>query len=298
MVLDACDHSIQSLTHLDDPNSSGAHDDAMMLHPEFVRRLRGHDSRVPRGGMALDCRYHGFDLLDDLEGFMHPYNDLPPKAFWKPAVGDRNMLQIEELWDPKFRISAQDKVSTYGSCFAQHIGRALKSRGFNWFRAEPAPQFMSSTNLTRFNYDVFSSRTANIYTTSLLQQWAEWAFGSKPVPEEVWEADGRFYDPFRPRIEPDGFASVEELRRSREETLRAFRQSVTDAAFFVFTLGLTERWMNTAHGYEYPMCPGTAGAPSTRASMPSTTCRLATCARNCVRRSISFERPIRSSSSS
>lgn len=190
---------------------------------------------------------------------MHPYNDLPSQAFWKPAISERHMLEIEELWEPKFQISPKDKVSTYGSCFAQHIGRALRVRGFTWYQCEPAPSGLSAANLVRFNYDIFSSRTANIYTTSLLRQWAEWAFGNKPVPEEVWEANGRFFDPFRPRIEPDGFVSVEELRRSREEALRAFRQSVTEANFFVFTLGLTERWLNTLHGYEYPMCPGTAG---------------------------------------
>lgn len=190
---------------------------------------------------------------------MNPYDALPPKAFWRPAVAERAMLEIEEFWDPKFRVLPDEPVSTYGSCFAQHIGRALDERGFNWFKAERAPRLMRPETLARFGYDVFSSRTANIYTTTLLRQWAEWAFGVKPVPEEIWEAGGRFVDPFRPRIEPDGFASAEELRRARAEVLRAFRRSVTQASVFVFTLGLTERWLNAAEGHEYPMCPGTAG---------------------------------------
>jgi hypothetical protein len=42
----------------------------------------------------------------------------------------------------------------------------------------------------------------------------------------VWEKDGRFYDPFRPNIEPDGFASAEEMENSRQACIRAFREGV------------------------------------------------------------------------
>jgi hypothetical protein len=37
----------------------------------------------------------------------------------------------------------------------------------------------------------------------------------------------------------------------------AFRKCIEKAQYFVFTLGLTESWFNSAKGYEYPMCPGT-----------------------------------------
>jgi hypothetical protein len=73
----------------------------------------------------------------------------------------------------------------------------------------------------------------------------------------VWEADGRFYDPFRPNIEPNGFASAAEMVASRELAIEAFRISLKTANVFVFTLGLTESWFHAQHGYEYPMCPGT-----------------------------------------
>ena len=189
---------------------------------------------------------------------MNPYEDLPKKAFWKPAVANKSMFDIDEIWDPKFRIKRLDKIVTYGSCFAQHIGQALETRGFKWHRTEMAPSCMGAVNTKKFNYGIFSSRTGNIYTTSLLRQWAEWALTDAVQPEEIWEKDGRFIDPFRPRIEPNGFTSAEELRASRAATVQAFRASVTDADFFVFTLGLTESWFNREHGYEYPMCPGTA----------------------------------------
>ena len=93
---------------------------------------------------------------------MNPYEDLPPKAFWKLAVAQRSMWDVQELWSPKFKLTPRTVVSTYGSCFAQHIGRALEARGFNWLRTEAAPFGMTDANKRAFNYDIFSSRTGNI----------------------------------------------------------------------------------------------------------------------------------------
>lgn len=191
---------------------------------------------------------------------MNPYSDLPASAFWRNAVASKaDPKQISGLWQPRFQILPDHRVSTYGSCFAQHIGRSLRARGFNWFTPE-VPPFQLSDDLARtYNYGIFSSRTANIYTATLLLQWAKWAFGIEAPPAEVWTEGDRVIDPFRPRIEPEGFASAEEMTRLRAVTLENFRRSVTEAQVFVFTLGLTERWVNTREGYEYPMCPGTAG---------------------------------------
>lgn len=188
---------------------------------------------------------------------MHPYESLGENYFWATAVAKRNMFDINGLWDPRFPIDRSMKVSTYGSCFAQHIGRALKGRGFNWFIAEQAPKVLSPENAQRFNYGVFSARTGNIYTVSLLKQWLDWASDSAAVPTEVWSRDGRFFDPFRPNIEPDGFESPEEVTRSRRAAIAAFLETITESDILVFTLGLTESWVNRRDGYEYPMCPGT-----------------------------------------
>lgn len=188
---------------------------------------------------------------------MHPYESLDSKCFWSSAVAKRNMFDISDLWDPKFRISNKMKVATFGSCFAEHIGKALHIRGFNWLISEPAPLGLSTALARKYNYGIFSARTGNIYTVSLLKQWVEWAIENKPVPNEVWEKDGRFYDPFRPNIEPDGFETKDEMIRSRNATIKAFRTTLVESNVFVFTLGLTESWFNSEQGYEYPICPGT-----------------------------------------
>lgn len=187
----------------------------------------------------------------------NPYKNLDAMNFWKPSVADKHLLDIGDLWQPKFKIDKNKKVATYGSCFAQHIGKALKSRGFNWLITERGPSNVSSDIVKSYNYNIFSSRTGNIYTTSLLKQWVNWSINPDSQPSEYWEKDGRVYDPFRPNIEPNGFSNVEEMFQSRNEALKAFRKSYEKANIFVFTLGLTESWFNKTHGYEYPICPGT-----------------------------------------
>lgn len=187
----------------------------------------------------------------------NPYSSLPSSAFWKPAVASRNMLEITQLWTAKNLIDVTHSVATSGSCFAQHISRAMIRNGFNWVDAEPAPAKIPETLRKSFGYGVFSFRTGNIYTASALRQWVEAAFGVRPLDDEIWEQDGRFYDPLRPAIEPDGFASAEECRALRHTTLAAMRRVLSEVDLFVFTLGLTESWRNRATGFTYAACPGT-----------------------------------------
>jgi len=188
---------------------------------------------------------------------MNPYENLPEKSFWKPSVANKSLFDINGLWDPAFNILPNHRIVTFGSCFAQHIGKALSARGFRWLSTEPPPRSLSAKHAKLFNYNIFSARTGNIYTASLLKQWTSWALADAPVPTEVWEQQNRFYDPFRPQIEPNGFVSAEELQLSRAQTIASFRESIKQAHVFVFTLGLTESWVNAQAGYEYPMCPGT-----------------------------------------
>jgi hypothetical protein len=188
---------------------------------------------------------------------LHPYENLEEKFFWATAVARRNMFDISDLWDPRYDITQRTEVATFGSCFAQHIGRALRSNGFNWLITEPTPSGLNKESARTFNYEVFSARTGNIYTASLLRQWVRWAAGDNAVPSEIWRKDDRFFDPFRPNIEPDGFESEQELLRSREMAVSAFSNALEQSKVLVFTLGLTESWVNKEHGYEYPMCPGT-----------------------------------------
>ncbi len=187
----------------------------------------------------------------------NPYTGLNERAYWRTAVAARSPFDISQLWTPKFLIDPADAVCTYGSCFAQHIGKALKARGFSWHIAESTPAGCPNSVGITFGYGIFSARTGNIYTTSLLRQWLSWATGDVSVPLEVWQDKDRYVDPFRPAIEPRGFAAVDELRASRQFAIDCFAKSIADSKYLVFTLGLTESWFNRDAQFEYAVCPGT-----------------------------------------
>lgn len=187
----------------------------------------------------------------------NPYESLPASAFWRMAVAEPRPLEISGIWTPKHPLVQDDAVVTAGSCFAQHIGRALAARGYHWHDSEPGPSLFPEKVRHKYGYGLFSFRTGNIYTVQLLKQWIDWAFDRSEPPQEVWEKEGRFFDPFRPGIEPEGFPSVDELLRARRITLRSMRRALRRCERFVFTLGLTEGWVNRETGAAYPMCPGT-----------------------------------------
>ena len=185
---------------------------------------------------------------------MHPYEKLPPTAYWKTA-GGAGLSGAALLWEPKFNIGPGDRIITFGSCFAQHIGRQLVARGYAWLETEPPPPGLREAR--RYGYSVFSCRTGNIYTAAMLRQWTRWALAGEAPPAEVWQQDGRFFDPFRPVVEPGGFDSPEDVLHLRAVTVRAFETAIRSADVLIFTLGLTESWWNRRLGYEYQLCPGT-----------------------------------------
>jgi len=202
---------------------------------------------------------------------VNPYGSLPSRSFWRTAVAGPAMEEIGDLWQPKFAVGQDDPIITVGSCFARHIGRALLEAGMNFCDAEPPPPGLTAAEREARHYGEFSFRTGNIYTAAMLRQWLSWAFGeAAPAADEagrpgagtsapagVWAEDGRYFDPYRPAVEPEGHPSAEAVRAARAETLAAIRGAIARAACLVFTLGLTEAWHDADDGTVYPVCPGT-----------------------------------------
>jgi hypothetical protein len=186
----------------------------------------------------------------------NPYENLPPNAFWRTAIVNKAPLEISGLWRPKAPLERTHRVATFGSNFAQHFARALKQRGYAWFDAEPSPDIFIPAIQKKYSYGISSARTGSIYTVAALRQWVSWAIGMTTAPVEVWQARGRFFDPFRPAIEPNGFDTPQEVLASREVVLRAIRNIVINADRFFFSLGRTEGWISRSGGYNYATCPG------------------------------------------
>jgi hypothetical protein len=178
----------------------------------------------------------------------HPYQDRPDHTFWKSAVANLHYADMRDLW-AGMTLPKTDKIATAGSCFAQHIGRALHSRGAHFMDMEPAPHFVERHEARKWGYGVYTAR-------QLLQLYQE-AFQGRKVQDDVWEKDGRFFDALRPAVDPVGQADAATVRKLREVHLEAVRKMFRSLDLFVMTLGLTEAWVSTSDGTVYPTAPGT-----------------------------------------
>lgn len=185
-----------------------------------------------------------------------PYRGLPARAYWRGAVAGPDPSAIDPAAELGFRLDAGSRIGTAGSCFAQHIARYLARAGCNYHVAEPAPPMLDAQTAAEFQYGTFSARYGNVYTARQLLQLLRRAHGRFVPVDDHWAHEGGWVDPFRPSIQPRGFASVSELRADRRAHLAAVRRLFAEVDCFVFTLGLTETWENVEDGAVYPVCPG------------------------------------------
>jgi hypothetical protein len=163
---------------------------------------------------------------------------------------------MDPVVQAKFRLQRGDRIATAGSCFAQHIAQWLRGHGFNYLVTETAHPLLPPDIAGRFNYGLYTARFGNIYTSRQWLQLIQRAYGQFHPSDDIWRQDGRFYDPFRPSIQPDGFATEREYRLDRASHFAAVRTALETMDVLVFTLGLTECWASTDDGAVYPVCPG------------------------------------------
>jgi hypothetical protein len=82
------------------------------------------------------------------------------------------------------------------------------------------------------------------------------AYGLYQPQENAWLArSGQFVDPFRPNIGEE-FVTEQDVVVKRDAHLSCVREMFENLDVFVFTLGLTESWLNTSDGAVYPVAPG------------------------------------------
>ncbi|CUH51154.1 GSCFA domain-containing protein [Shimia marina] len=188
----------------------------------------------------------------------HPYRRQPQKAYWKKTVSNRHALDVPDWYVKRFSLDGA-KVATAGSCFAQHIGRNMREKGFGYLDAEPAPELLPKALRLSYGYEMYSARYGNVYTSRQLLQLAQRALGIFSPKETHWEKGAGVVDPFRPTIEPEPFGTVAETLALQTNHLQRVATLFEEANVFVFTLGLTEAWLDKADGAAFPLCPGTSG---------------------------------------
>ena len=195
--------------------------------------------------------------MSSLSMAVNPYSDLPASAFWKTGVAQENPYSIRGIYTKKFDISAEDKIATAGSCFAQHISRHLKNNGYSVMDLEPGPPGLPGNLHQMFGFSMYSARYGNIYTVRQLLQLAQEAAGEWSPQNYIWEKDGKYFDALRPAIEPEGFDAADEVVEHRKYHIDRVRELFANLDLFIFTLGLTEMWIHRESGTVYPTAPGT-----------------------------------------
>lgn len=186
----------------------------------------------------------------------NPYKNKPKSSMWRRSVATVDPTNLAPLSSVNPIIDKTTKVATAGSCFAQHIARTLAKNGLNYYVAEQIPQGLTDEIAQLRGYDLFSARYGNIYTARQLVQLFKRAYGHFVPDEQTWLAkSGQYIDPFRPNISEE-FETEAELIAQRAIHLAAVREMFENLNVFVFTLGLTESWLNTHDGAVYPVAPG------------------------------------------
>jgi hypothetical protein len=184
----------------------------------------------------------------------NPYHGRPDYTFWRQGVSDNAASGVDPVVRAPFSIGPDDLIATAGSCFAQHISRTLLQRGLHYLVTET---FSPHCGVENENYGVFPARFGNIYTARQLLQLFDRAYDVFLPMADCWTGyKGAVIDPFRPRVQTNGFATVDDLQADRLRHLSAVRRMFEECDVFIFTLGLTEAWISTVDGAVFPLAPG------------------------------------------
>jgi len=231
----------------------------VLSRPPHVARSEapGRDRPARPDAAAPAAPWQARALPPEAAAAASPYAGLEPRAYWRSGVAERAPLDPGDLYRPRFPIGRGTRIATAGSCFAQHVGRALRGAGFDVLDAEPAPPSIAPGAAAANGYGIFSGRYGNLYTARQLAQLLEEAEGRFAPALPVWQRGGRFFDAQRPGVDPDGLAGAAEVLERRAAHLEALRGLFRRADLFVFTFGLTEAWVHRETGTVYPTAPGT-----------------------------------------
>lgn len=176
-----------------------------------------------------------------------PYDNLPAYNFHSRTIRGRHPSRFDPIAKTRFGLDRATKVMTMGSCFAQHLTRWLIARGFNVLLREQEIQAGG----------LFSANYGNVYTARQAVQLFDRAFDLwRPSDELYQNVDGRFFDPLRPSVSPEGKSSAEEVLADRSNHEKHVCEIFCEAQVLVFTLGLTEGWIRTGDQAVLPIAPG------------------------------------------
>ncbi len=153
------------------------------------------------------------------------------------------------------------RIGAAGSCFAQHLKRFLESNGVSIVDVEPPPPILKTIPdlIDGHGYGVYSARFGNIYTVRQLLQLLREASGELAIDDSsiAWQReDGRWIDAFRPAVPEYGLGSLDEVIALRRHHVDRVWALFSQVDVMIFTLGLTEYWLDEETGLAYSAPPG------------------------------------------
>jgi hypothetical protein len=130
------------------------------------------------------------NVLKILLGHGHlPFSSKHKTAFWKNCREGQDVLTAD-IFKPRHLLSAEDRIATAGSCFAQHIGAYVRKSDLNSVDSEPAPHGLAADVAKTYGFEMFSARYGNLYTPRQLRQLLSDVVKGEVHDAAVWEQDG------------------------------------------------------------------------------------------------------------
>lgn len=183
--------------------------------------------------------------------------EMPERAVWKKCATSAE--QPANWYRRKFPIDGL-RIATAGEFFSPRLASLLRSAGFDVIDTEPAPADFRGISAQLYGYGLGSARFGQVNSARQMLQLFDRAFGEFMPKEDAWAVDGGFLDPFRPTLQPEPFASIDELQGERQRHLAAVRATFEQMDLLVFTLSHTEVTLSVQDGAVFPVHPGTLNA--------------------------------------
>ena len=181
-----------------------------------------------------------------------PYDKLSKKSFFPQLENTNGSLLLERNSD--FIINSNDKIISFGSCFASKIKIICNKLNLNYLEFKD----INDHCINRIKLEKkgnFSLNYGNIYTAKHFLQLLERVTGqNKTLPSILTDEKGMRRNAFRSNVL--SYKDNEALRLDDESHLKNILKAISEATCLVFTLGLTEHWIDKKSNLCVPQVPG------------------------------------------
>ena len=181
-----------------------------------------------------------------------PYEKLPLKSFFPRLADSKGNLFLEAK--NNFQITSKDKIVSFGSCFSSKIKEICDKLELNYLKKND----LSEKHIDKINLEKktnFSLNYGNIYTSKHFLQLIKRVVGTHTnLPRIIVDNKNRKRNSFRSNIL--SYYDNKALRDDDQNHLKNISSLIKEANILVFTVGLTEHWIDNDTLYCLPQVPG------------------------------------------